>query len=283
MLPTNTDPQITSTQTQSHFIKESSMNMPLPTSEPIVDANTQTIVLRNNKIEIETSLNNVKQNATQWYKTNYRTLYIILGQCYELYYLIEEAPTDDRDTYKEEVKNAYGSLKGAQGAKNLRSRIVSVVFNFSELDRKVRSRYATVLTRAFNHADKPTDSASFTTWLEDQGGIVAALSKKNGSEVTNKTPQIEINSKIRSLPVKARVALPNSGNRFVVLLAQGVNSSTVDILYQFEDDTLCESIATRAFKAVEKGDDSNDKKSPEYVIASFEKELSGTETSEGLV
>ncbi len=259
------------------------MNMPLPTSEPIVDANAHTIVLRNNKIEIETSLNNVKQIATHWYKTSYRTLYIILGQCYELYYLIEEAPTDDRDTYKEQVKNSYESLKGAQGAKNLRSRIVSVVFNFSELDRKVRSRYATVLTRAFNHADKPTDSASFITWLEEQGGIVAALSKKNGDKVTNKTPQIEINSKIRSLPVKARVALPNSGNRFVVLLAQGVNSSTVDILYQFEDDTLCESIATRAFKAVEKGDDSNDKKSPECVIASFEKELSGTETSEGLV
>jgi hypothetical protein len=68
-----------------------------------------------------------------------------------------------------------------------------------------------------------------------------------------------------------------------VLLANAVDSSTVDILYQFEDDTLCENIATRVFKAVEKGDDSNDEKSPENIVASFEVELSGAETSEGLV
>ncbi len=112
---------------------------------------------------------------------------------------------------------------------------------------------------------------------------MAALSKKNKDEVSNRPSQLEINSQVRALPAKARIALPNSGNRFVVLLANAVDSSTVDILYQFEDDTLCENIATRVFKAVEKGDDSNDEKSPENIVASFEVELSGAETSEGLV
>ena len=117
--------------------KEQSMNyattsflMASPQPSPANDI----IVHNKDGVDIKQSLQNVSAMATTWHKNSTRQLYAVLGQCYELYYLIETADSSQRDKYRDSVTAAYKALSGEQGAKKLLSRIVSVIFNFADLD-----------------------------------------------------------------------------------------------------------------------------------------------------
>ena len=272
---TTTEREYQETTNQSTNQKEIAMNTKTSTSFEITNPDAvfrledPPIVINNDKLDIAASLSNVKRLASNWYQSSTKQLYSILGECYELYYLIESATAEDRDNYKDLVKEAYDKLGGGQGYNNLRNGIVSVVFNFPDLDRKQRSRYATLLKRAHDAATEPSNSVEFVTWIEAQGGIIAALSK-NSVTRRNKLSQSEINSKVRALPAKARVSLPNSGNRFSVLLAQGVDGNTLDILYQFEDDKLCEQIAARVQKEIEKTAKQSKQVTAEDLVAALQ-------------
>jgi len=210
---------------------------------------TESIIIQNEHgVMIEQSLRNVSAMASTWYKNSTSQLYAVLGQCYELHYLVETADSSQRDKYRDEVKAAYVALGGAQGANSLLSRIVSVIFNFADLDRRQRSRYSSVIKAAYVSEQQPTDAAGFINWLEHAGGIVAALEKRSDTGST-KVEQSEINETVRAMPAKAQVNIANSGNRFVVLLAQPIDSETVEVLYQFEEDSIGDSLATKAYKA----------------------------------
>ena len=234
--------------------KEQSMNYAttsfLMTSPQPSTAND--IIVRNKDgVDIKQSLQNVSAMATTWHKNSTRQLYAVLGQCYELYYLIETADSSQRDKYRDSVKAAYKALSGEQGAKKLLSRLVSVIFNFADLDRRQRSRYGMVINTAYKTEQKPTDAASFVSWLERTGGIVAALDKpRNGGG--KKIEQSFINDAVRAMPTKAILSVPNEANKFVVLLANPVDSNTVEVLYQFEEDSVGDLLATKAYKAEQK-------------------------------
>lgn len=209
------------------------------------------IVHNKDGVDIKQSLQNVSAMATTWHKNSTRQLYAVLGQCYELYYLIETADSSQRDKYRDSVTAAYKALSGEQGAKKLLSRIVSVIFNFADLDRRQRSRYGMVISTAYKAEQKPTDAASFVSWLERTGGIVAALDKpRNGGG--KKIEQSFINDAVRAMPTKAILSVPNEANKFVVLLANPVDSNTVEVLYQFEEDSVGDLLATKAYKAEQK-------------------------------
>ena len=210
------------------------------------------IIVRNKDgVDIKQSLQNVSAMATTWHKNSTRQLYAVLGQCYELYYLIETADSSQRDKYRDNVKGAYAALVGVQGANTLLSRIVSVVFNFADLDRRQRSRYASVVKAAYKAEPKLSKADDFVSWLNKVGGIVAALETRNGKSV-KKVEQSDINETVRAMPAKAHLSIPNSGNKFVVLLAKPVDSNTVEVLYQFEEDSIGDSLATKAYKAQQK-------------------------------
>ena len=210
------------------------------------------IIVRNKDgVDIKQSLQNVSAMATTWHKNSTRELYAVLGQCYELYYLIETADSSQRDKYRDNVKGAYAALVGVQGANTLLSRIVSVVFNFADLDRRQRSRYASVVKAAYKAEPKLSKSDDFVSWLNKVGGIVAALETRNGKSV-KKVAQSDINETVRAMPAKAQLSITNSGNKFVVLLAKPVDSNTVEVLYQFEEDSIGDSSATKAYKAQQK-------------------------------
>ncbi len=234
--------------------KEQSMNyattsflMASPQPSPANDI----IVHNKDGVDIKQSLQNVSAMATTWHKNSTRQLYAVLGQCYELYYLIETADSSQRDKYRDSVTAAYKALSGEQGAKKLLSRIVSVIFNFADLDRRQRSRYGMVISTAYKAEQKPTDAASFVSWLERTGGIVAALDKpRNGGG--KKIEQSFINDAVRAMPTKAILSVPNEVNKFVVLLANPVDSNTVEVLYQFEEDSVGDLLATKAYKAEQK-------------------------------
>jgi len=233
---------------------EQSMNHPAVNfliPSPAQGANEQVIVQSKEGVNIEQSLRNVRDMASTWYKNSTRQLYAVLGQCYELYYLIETADSSKRDKYRDAVKSAYTALDGAQGARSLLGRIISVVFNFADLDRRQRSRYGSVIKAAFNTEPKPLNAEAFVGWLERTGGIVAALDKRD-SKKGDKVEQSEINEVVRAMPAKAQLSIPNKGNKFVVLLAQPVDNNTVKVLYQFEDDAIGDSLATKAYNAQQK-------------------------------
>lgn len=209
------------------------------------------IVHNEDGVNIEQSLRNVSAMASTWYKNSTSQLYAVLGQCYELYYLIETAASSQRDNYRDSVKAAYTALGGAQGANSLLSRIVSVVFNFADLDRRQRSRYSSVIKTAYASEQKPTDAAAFVSQLLRAGGIVAALENRP-NKASTKVEQSAINETVRAMPAKAQLNIHNSGNKFVVLLAQPVNANTVDVLYQFEEDSIGDALAKKAYKAQQK-------------------------------
>lgn len=211
---------------------------------------TGNVVIVRNKdgVDIEQSLRNVSNMASSWYASSTRQLYAVLGQCYELYSTIESSNSSERDRYRDDVKAAYKSLNGAQGANTMLGRIISVVFNFADLDRRQRSRYGSVIKAARDAQNKPADADEFVSWLERTGGIVAALDAHRGKG-KDKPEQSEINEAVRAMPAKAVLSVPNTGNRFVVLLAQPVDANTVEVLYQFEEDTVGDLLATKAFKA----------------------------------
>jgi arsenate reductase-like glutaredoxin family protein len=123
-----------------------------------------------------------------------------------------------------------------------------VVFNFADLDRRQRSRYGSVIKTAFGIKQQPTDAAEFVSWLEHAGGIVAALGKRS-SKATAKVEQSDINDTVRAMPGKAKVSISNGNNKFVVLLAKPIDSNTVEVVYQFEEDSIGDSLATKAYKA----------------------------------
>jgi hypothetical protein len=54
------------------------------------------------------------------------------------------------------------------------------------------------------------------------------------------------------MPTKAILSIPNEANKFVVLLANPVDSNTVEVLYQFEEDSVGDSLATKAYNAEQK-------------------------------
>lgn len=219
--------------------------------EPPASAPNDIIVRTDDGLDIEGSLRNVSNLASTWYKSSTRQLYAVLGQCYELYYLVETAEKEQRDRYKDDIKAAYDNLNGAQGANSPLSRIVSVVFNFADLDRRQRSRYSSVIRCAYNSEPKPTSASTFVAWLERIGGIVAALEKRSTSTGT-KIEQSAINEHVRKLPAIARLSIPSSGNRFVVMLASPVDSNTVEVLYTFEEDSIGDRLATKAYNAQKK-------------------------------
>ena len=219
---------------------------------PSQSSTANDIIVRNKDgVDIKQSLQNVSAMATTWHKNSTRQLYAVLGQCYELYYLIETADSSLRDKYRDSVKGAYAALAGVQGANTLLSRIVSVVFQSAELDRRQRSRYASVVKAAYKAEPKLSKSDDFVSWLNKVGGIVAALETRNGKSI-KKVAQSDINETVRAMPAKAQLSIPNSGNKFVVLLAKPIDSNTVEVLYQFEEDSVGDSLATKAYKAQQK-------------------------------
>jgi len=234
--------------------EEQFMNYPttsLLMTSPVKSTSDDIIVRNSDGVNIEQSLRNVAAMASTWYKSSTSQLYAVLGHCYELYYLIETADSSQRDKYRDSVKTAYTALGGAQGANTLLSRVVSVVFNFADLDRRQRSRYGSVIKTAFAIEQQPTDAAAFVSWLERAGGIVAALDKRS-SKATAKVEQSDINDTVRAMPGKAKVSIPNGNNKFVVLLAKPIDSNTVEVVYQFEEDSIGDSLATKAYKAEKK-------------------------------
>ena len=93
--------------------KEQFMNYPTTSflmTSPIKRTSDDIIVRNKDGVKIEQSLRNVAAMASTWYKNSTSQLYAVLGQCYELYYLIETADSSQCDKYRDSVKAAYTAL-----------------------------------------------------------------------------------------------------------------------------------------------------------------------------
>ena len=206
---------------------------------------SRVVIVASDEVNIPKSLENVRQLAKTWYARSTKELYGVLGQCYELYYLIETADQKKRDNYRDTLKGVYEKLHGSQGARQIVTRIVSIVFDFADMDRQTRSRYGSVIKAAHESKDKVTDADSFVRWLESKGGIIAALNKSDPT--AKQTSQAEINEYVTKLPARARLKIPTKGNRLVVLLATPIDSETVEIVYVSDSESLADKLAQSAY------------------------------------
>ena len=211
------------------------------------------VVTKRSTSSLANAINATKQRAAQWYKTSIKELYDILGECYEIYASVEGAENKAaRDYLRNEVEEQFALINANEDATTTQTRIISIVFNLPDIDRRTRSRYARVIKKAFQADAKPSDASSFVEWLTGIGGINKAL-EQSISSINNKPSQIDMEKKVEEhSQVKATIPLETAGNRFVVMLANPVDKEHVDVLWHSDNEALTKKIVSMVYKELNK-------------------------------
>lgn len=205
------------------------------------------MVWQNNLLDVKQTLDNVVSNASSWYASSTKQLYAVLGQCYELYCIVKRADTAQLAQYKDSIDAYCKALDSQQRARELVGKIISIVFNFGDIDRKTRSRYGRVIKRAHALANPPKNAQAFAVWLEKEGGIVAVLDNASKAESEDESLSA-ITQYLLSVPSKGAVVVDNDGNEFVVLLARANSKQEVEVVHAFSSTALAEQLTRKAYK-----------------------------------
>lgn len=201
-----------------------------------------------NVLDVNDRLDDLRSMAATWYASSQQHLYTVLGHCYALWHTVEKARTAKaRDTYRAEIAKAYEKLNGTQRATKHVNMIISIVFDFADIDRKLRSRYARAISIACEAENAPADASAFVDWIKERGGIIAAVNSAK-PKATATFSVTEVNECVRGLPSIGTVALKNGGNRFVLLLADAVNSDSVRVIAEVGTEALCNQLARKLHK-----------------------------------
>lgn len=205
------------------------------------------MIWQNNQLDIKQTLDNVVSHASSWYASSTKQLYAVLGQCYELYCIVKRADTEQLAQYKDAINAYCKALDSQQRARELVGKIISIVFNFGDIDRKTRSRYGRVIKRAHALVNPPKNAQAFAVWLEQEGGIVAVLDNASKAESEEESLSA-ITQYLLSVPSKGAVVVDNDGNEFVVLLARANSKQEVEVVHAFNSTALAEQLARKAYK-----------------------------------
>ena len=222
-----------------------------------INFNTDNMVItKTSSSSLADAINTTKDRAAQWYKTSIKELYDILGDCYEIYASVENAENKAaRDYLRAEVEEQFKLINASESATTTQTRIISIVFNLPDIDRRTRSRYARVIKKAFDADNKPSNASGFVEWLTSVGGINKALEQNNNdpqpsaSEMTQKVEQCS--------KVQATFPLTTKGNRFVVMLANPVDKENVELLWHSDNEALTNKIVAMVYKELNKEEKEN--------------------------
>lgn len=192
-----------------------------------------------------------KHRAAQWYSTSIKELYDILGDCYEIYASVENATSKAaRDYLRAEVEEQFKLINASESATTTQTRIISIVFNLPDIDRRTRSRYARVIKKAFDTENNPSNASGFVEWLTSVGGINKALEQNNNEPQPS---QSEMAQKVEQCSkVQATFPLATKGNRFVVMLANPVDKENVELLWHSDNEALTNKIVAMVYKELSK-------------------------------
>lgn len=232
--------------TMQQQAKKSAVTYTAPTSITTQQAQSA-MVWQNNLLDVKQTLDNVVSNASSWYASSTKQLYAVLGQCYELYCIVKRADTAQLAQYKDSIDAYCKALDSQQRARELVGKIISIVFNFGDIDRKTRSRYGRVIKRAHALDNPPKNAQAFAVWLEKEGGIVAVLDNASKAESEDESLSA-ITQYLLSVPSKGAVVVDNDGNEFVVLLARANSKQEVEVVHAFSSTALAEQLTRKAYK-----------------------------------
>ena len=158
-------------------------------------------------LSVATALEQVQGLATNWYNRSRKELFYVLSKCYDIYQRIENAPDEaTRSGYESDLRAEYEKLEHDSESKYTNHRVVAVVFRHADMDRRQRSKYATVLKKALKDE---TPYEDFIRWLQMKGGINAVASGKK-SEPKVKDANADLAS-AKSASVMGAVSLEESG------------------------------------------------------------------------
>ena len=242
---TNTTTQTTSTNKVNNMNK---LN---------INFNTENMVItKTSSSSLADAINTTKERAARWYSTSIKELYDILGDCYEIYASVENAENKAaRDYLRAEVEELFKLINASESATTTQTRIISIVFNLPDIDRRTRSRYARVIKKAFDADNKPSNASGFVEWLTCVGGINKALEQNNNDpqpSVSEMAQKVEQCSK-----VQATFPLATKGNRFVVMLANPVDKENVELLWHSDNEALTNKIVAMVYKELNKDEKEN--------------------------
>ena len=251
-----TDVQRVLTQVKVDVEKDLSVN------EQFVDDN-ETFLTTDGSLKVASALSQVQRLATNWHNRSRKELFYVLSKCYDIYQRIEGAPDKDtRSAYVADLKKEYDRLEHGSESKQTNHRVVAVVFRNADMDRRQRSKYASVLKKA-REANKAF--VEFIPWLEEEGGINAVA---NGTKTEGKTRDAKADLAVASTAsAMGTVSLEKSGqaltfNRgaYVLLAVPSDNDpSVLDVKKLWgdvdDDDSFVEGAVQRYAKLVEKQSD----------------------------
>lgn len=233
------------------------------------------VITKRSTSSLAEAIQATKHRATQWYSTSIKELYDILGDCYEIYASVENATSKAaRDYLRAEVEEQFKLINASESATTTQTRIISIVFNLPDIDRRTRSRYARVIKKAFDAENNPSNANGFVEWLTSVGGINKALEQNNNEPQPS---QSEMAQKVEQCSkVQATFPLTTKGNRFVVMLANPVDKENVELLWHSDNEALTNKIVAMVYKELNKEEKENKVQNSSSVADELKTEIAET-------
>jgi hypothetical protein len=132
---------------------------------------------REGMFDIKHSINAIRKSALSWNDKAQTELYGLLYQCLLLTQKVEALAERERVVIDVDIKEMLEEKKFK--ATKLPNQIVQLVFAFADMDRRLVSKYATVLNK-FKEAEE--SEHNFISWLNENGGINGVTSNSNDTK-----------------------------------------------------------------------------------------------------
>ena len=123
-------------------------------------------------LNIKHSVETLRSEALNWDDRSKSELYNILYKCYLLVDKINQQTTEQKIMSNAELDIELSKCNFESKATKVPNKIVQLVFNF-DMDRKLTSKYASVLNKFIETKQSET---KFVSWLTANGGINGVLS-----------------------------------------------------------------------------------------------------------
>jgi hypothetical protein len=123
----------------------------------------------------------------------------ILATAYKLYDGVESSTGDSKSEYEQDIQEMLSECKVKTPSKKTYTKIIRLVFNKSDMDRRQVSTYGNVLKNARLTQVRSTD---FIKWLEDSGGINAA--SRFGNKVKS---SVDLEEALRDIDAIEKIAI----------------------------------------------------------------------------
>jgi hypothetical protein len=196
-------------------------------------------------LNIEHAVKALRSEALNWNDKHKSELYNILFKCLLLVETINKQSSDDKIRTNAELDILISNADFESKATKLPNKIVQLVFNF-DMDRKLTSKYASVLNKFI---DAKKGEADFVSWLTGNGGINGVLSSNTKSTKSGLTAQQKLSTALGIVSnADAIVTIENQfgieTNKTFVLYCVSNAEGNIEVKKVVEEDKFVNPITT---------------------------------------